>query len=65
MQKIIVEDHTLYSIFGPFKAKERNYLLNGHMYFKQKTYLGFPIQAILNPVHCMQFTSYNVKRGPH
>ena len=65
MEKIIVEDHTLYSIFGPFMAKERKYLLNVHVYFKQKTYLGFPIQAILNPVHCMQFTSYNVKRGPH
>ena len=69
MQKIIVEDHTLYTVefFGPFKSKERD-LLNTkcNVYFKQNNlYLSFPIQTILNPVHCLQFTSYNVKREPH
>ena len=34
--KIILEDHTLY-----IKSKERDYLLNIHVYFKQKIILRF------------------------
>jgi len=60
MQKIIVKKTTHYNVFsrpGPFKSIEREVYLLCCAYFKQKNIqIRFPIQSILNLVHC-NFTS--------
>jgi hypothetical protein len=72
MQKIIVEDHTLYSTFQIHCHRKRftyfvvHFFLYMSCVFQTEKYLSFPIQTILNQNYTMSAIHFiHVKREPH
>jgi len=72
MQKIIVEDHTLYSTFQVHRKRFTYFVLFFCLYmscvFQTEKYLSIPIQTILNQnytLSAIHFVFIYVKREPH